>query len=180
MGSLVRPKIGELVFRLFDRPLHPEFFEAIAVRRVERGRSRVSVALTHSGHSLTWSFGDIHLTEVTATTDQDLPSAGLRFGHRLRGEHSGRCDLPRGGRYQMTSQVEILPPEQFLQVHEELLVDGARRGLICQFHSHHRLGLSPLGVVVIEPLPNCWSVSAFHTFPDELAVVKVQSLIETA
>ena len=38
--------------------------------------------------------------------------------------------------------------------------------------------MSPLGVVIVEALPGCLSVAAFHTFPDEYAVVKTQSLIE--
>jgi hypothetical protein len=49
---------------------------------------------------------------------------------------------------------------------------------VTHFRPHHRLGLSALGVVIVESLPRCLSVSAFHTFPDEFAVVKTQSLIE--
>ena len=78
----------------------------------------------------------------------------------------------------MSSQVEILPPEQFLHVHEELVADGARKGMLFHFRPENRFGLSPLGVVIVEALPACLSVSAFHTFPDEFAIIKTQSLIE--
>ena len=83
-----------------------------------------------------------------------------------------------GVRYQVSSQLEVLSPEQFVHVHEELLADGLRKGLVSHFRPHNRLGLSPLGVVIVEALPACLSVSAFHTFPAEYAVVKTQSLIE--
>ena len=44
--------------------------------------------------------------------------------------------------------------------------------------TNNRVGLSPLGVVIAEALPHSLSVTAFHTFPDEFAVLKTQSLIE--
>ena len=81
-------------------------------------------------------------------------------------------------RYQVTLSVEVLPPEVFLNFHEELAADGARRGLLFHFRPHHRLGLTPIGLVTAEALPTGLAVSAFHTFPDEFTVVKTQSLIE--
>jgi hypothetical protein len=180
MGTFVRPPVAELVFRLFDRPLHPELFDVLASRRVERDGYRLCVVITRTGHTLTWARGPVCVVEVTATADQELPEAGRLLGHRFGGERTGRCDPAPGIRYQVSSQVETLPPEQFLHVHEELLADGARKGLVTHARPHHRLGLSPLGVVIVEALPRCLAVSAFHTFPDELAVVKTQSLIEEA
>jgi hypothetical protein len=178
MGALfVRPRVADLVFRLYDRPLHPELFDAVAVRRVEKNGVRVTVRLTPTGHVLEWADGTVTLTELTATADPDLPERGRRLGHRLGGGRGGRCDLGRV-HYQVSSQVEVLPPEQFVRAHEELRADGARKGLVSHFRGGDRLGLSPLGVVVAEALPGGLTVAAFHTFPDEFAVVKTQSLIE--
>jgi hypothetical protein len=174
----VRPPVSELVFQLYDRPLHPELFDVLAARRVERGGYRLAVQITRTGHVLDWSHGPDRLTEATATADQVLPETGRRLAHRFGGGRSGRCKVGSGVRYQISSQVEILPPEQFLHVHEELRSDGARKGLLFHSRPDHRFALSPLGVVIVEALPRCLSVSAFHTFPDEFAVVKTQSLIE--
>jgi hypothetical protein len=178
MGAFVRPQVAELVFRLYDRPLHPELFDVLATRRVERGGARLAVHITRTGHVLQWAHGPTRLTEATATADQELPETGRRLAHRLGGERTGRCELAPGVRYQVSSQVEVLPPEQFLHVHEELRADGERKGLLFHFRPGNRLGLSPLGVVIVEALPACLSLAAFHTFPDEFAVVKTQSLIE--
>ena len=175
---LVRPSVAELVFRLYDRPLHPELFDALAVRRVERTEYRLAVHITPTGHTLWWTHGCTHIVEVTATADQELPLTGRRLSHPFRGERCGQCDVTAGVRYQVSSQVEVLPPEQFLHVHEELVADGARKGMLFHFRPENRLGLSPLGVVIVEALPACLSVSAFHTFPDEFALIKTQSLIE--
>ncbi|MDB5312144.1 MAG: hypothetical protein JWO38_6346 [Gemmataceae bacterium] len=181
MGApFVRPPVSELVFRLYDRSLHPELFDVLAARRVERGGYRLTVRITRTGHVLDWSHGSERLTEVTAASGQELPETGRRLAHRFGGGRSGRCEVGAGVRYQVSSQVEVLPPEQFLHVHEELRADGARKGLLFHSQPDHRFSLSPLGVVIVEALPGCLSVAAFHTFPDEFAVVKTQSLIERA
>ena len=174
---LVRPKVAEIVFRLYDRPLHPELFDAVATRTADCGGARLTARLTRTGHALGWSADGVHLEEVIAAAGADLPEAGLRLAHRFDGGRRGHTALP-GVRYQVSSQVEVLEPEQFVHVHAELLADGERKGLVFHCRTNNRVGLSPLGVVIVEALPRCLSVNAFHTFPDELAVVKTQSLIE--
>ena len=95
-----------------------------------------------------------------------------------RGEHSASLPCSHGVNYQANFQVEVLPPEIFFHVHDEILADGGKRGLLHNFQPNHRLSLAPLGFVTIESRPGCLFISAFHTFPDEFTVVKTQSLIE--
>jgi hypothetical protein len=174
---LVRPRVADVVFRLYDRPLHPELFEVVAARAVERDGCRLTVRLTRTGHTLGWSGAGVHLEEVIAAADQELPEFGVRLAHHFDGGRRGRCELP-GVKYQMASQREVLEPEQFAHLHAELVADGQRKGLVYHCPAGNRIGLSPLGVVIVEALPRCLSVSAFHTFPDEFAILKTQSLIE--
>src|SRR5579883_563048 len=173
----VRPRVADVVFRLYDRPLHPELFDVVATKSVVRDGRRLTVRLTRTGHTLAWSGTGTHLEEVTATADQDLPEAGVRLIHRFDGGRRGRCELP-GVKYQMALQLEVLEPEQFVHLHAELVADGQRKGLVYHCKTSNRIGLSPLGVVIVEALPQCLSVTAFHTFPDEFAILKTQSLIE--
>jgi hypothetical protein len=170
-ATLVRPRVSDVRVRVYDRALHPELFDAVAARAVARAGTRLTVRLTRSGHALTWTDGTVSLTEVTATADQELPGAGVRLAR------SGHCDLP-GVRYHLAHQVEVLEPEQFVHLHAELVAEGAKKGLVYHCKTNNRVGLSPLGVVIAEALPRALSVTAFHTFPDELAVLKTQSLIE--
>ena len=67
-----------------------------------------------------WRRGDTALTEATATADHPLPAAGRRLAYRFEAERRGRCDVA-GVRYHVGLQVEVLPPEVFLHVHEELV-----------------------------------------------------------
>lgn len=179
MGSaFVRPRVSDLHFQVFSRALHPELFDILATRRVNQHGHNLAVHITPAGHLLSWERGSVHIEELTTTSRQILPDCGRRIGYRLAGERSGRCEFGRGLRYQFSAQVEVLPPELFLHVHEEIRTDGERKGLLFHFCPHNRLALSPIGVVIAEALPRCLAVSSFHTFPDECAVLKTQSLIE--
>lgn len=173
----VRPRVSDLAFGLYGRPLHPELFDILAVRKVQRGSYELTVWITRTGHVLSWANGKLQLTEVTAAADQEFPPSGRLLAHRLRPEHSDA--IACGGiSYQVSSQVEVLPPEIFVHVHNEIAADGGKRGLLHNFTPHHRLAISPLGFVSVEARADCLCISTFHTFPDENAVVKTQSLIE--
>jgi hypothetical protein len=174
----LRPRVADLVFRLFDRTVHPELYDRVATRSVERGGFRITAHITPTGHVLEWSHGAERITEALAATDQPLPRRGQRLGHKFGGSRGGRCELASGLRYQISTNVEILNEEQFEEVHADLKREGEAKGLVFHSHADSRLWLSPLGVVIVEALPRCLSISAFHTFPDELAVVRTQSLLE--
>ena len=175
-----RPRVDELVFHLFTRPLHPELFDTLAFRRVRRDDYTLTVRITRTGHVITWETPLALLAEVTATADQPLPSGGRVLRHRFQGERNNRFSPQPGLTYQTITQVEVLPPEIFLHVHEEIVSDGGKRGLLHNFQPHHRLALAPVGFVAVEAGRGFLSLSAFHTFPDEFTVVKTQSLIERA
>ena len=176
--NFCRPRVDDLVFHLYNRPLHPELFETLAFRRVERDGYVLNVRITPAGHVLTWDTPTAHLTEITAARDHELPASGFVIRHRFQGEHTDAVQPAPAISYQMSSQVEVLTPELFRHVHEEILADGLKRGLLHRFNPHHRLALSPLGFVAVEAWKGCLSVATFHTFPDEFTVVKTQSLIE--
>jgi hypothetical protein len=175
--DFLRPRVSELVFELHGRPLHPELFDILAARRIQREDYDLNVQITRTGHVISWNNRDVYLTEVAAA-DQPLPECRRLLHYRLRGEHSDVVACGRGINYQTSFQVEILPPEIFLNVHDEILADGGKRGLLHNFQPNHRLSLAPLGFISVESRAGCLFLSSFHTFPDENAVVKTQSLIE--
>jgi hypothetical protein len=174
----LRPRVGDLVFQLYGRPLHPELFDILATRKVQREDYELTVRITRTGHVISWENRDVHLTEVTAAADQVLPERRRLLAHRLRGEHSDHLVCAHGIGYQVTFQVEVLSPEIYLHVHDEILADGGKRGLLHNFQPNHRLAVAPLGFVAVEARADCLFLSTFHTFPEEHTVVKTQSLIE--
>jgi hypothetical protein len=174
----LRPRVSDLVFQCYSRPLHPELFDILAVRKIQREDYQVCLRITRTGHVITWESGDMFLTEVTATAEQSLPETRRLLSYRLRGEHTATVPCHAGINYQMSFQVETLPPEIFLHVHDEILADGGKRGLLHNFQPNHRLAVAPLGYIEVEARPDCLFLSTFHTFPEENTVVKSQSLIE--
>jgi hypothetical protein len=175
-----RPPVAEMLFQLYGRPLHPELFDIRAVRQIRREDYQLTVRITRTGHVISFDSRDVHLTEVTVAADQELPEKRRLLHYRLRSEQCGRLRCAHGLHYQMSFQVETLPPELFLTVHDEILADGQKRGLLHNFPSTHRLAVAPLGFVTADARPGCLCLSTFHTFPGENAVVKTQSLIERA
>jgi hypothetical protein len=138
----------------------------------------LTVRVTRTGHVISWENEDVLLTEVTAAAAQELPERRRLLSYRLRNEQCATLACAHGVHYQMSFQVEVLPPDLFLHVHEEIEADGRKRGLLYSFAPHSRLTVAPLGLVCAEARPGCLFLSSFHTFPSEHTVVKTQSLIE--
>jgi hypothetical protein len=179
MGYSVRPAVRELVFQLYGRPLHPELFDILAERRIRHADYELTVRITRTGHVITWANPDVLLTEVTAAGNQDLPRSRRLLHYRLRSEQCAKLACAHGVHYQASFQVEVLPPDIFVHIHDEIVEDGSKRGLLHFFPAHSRWTLAPLGFVTAEARRGCLFLSSFHTFPEECTVVKTQSLIET-
>jgi uncharacterized protein DUF2617 len=175
---LIRPPVADLVFQVYAKPLHPELFEILATRIWQREDWRVAVHITRSGHVITWRNREAFLTEVTDVHCLDIVSTRRLLHYRVRGEHTASLRCSRDTVYQTSFQVETLPPEIFLHVHDEILADGGKRGLLHNFQPNHRLAIAPLGFVTLETRARCLFLTSFHTFPEDHAVVKSQTLIE--
>jgi hypothetical protein len=174
---LIRPPVSELVFQLYGRPLHPELFDILTVRKFQRDDYELRIWITRTGHVFTWENEDVLLTEV-ADTDQAISDKRRLMRYRMRGEHSARLVCSHGIVYQTSFQVETLPEEIYLHVHDEILADAGKRGILHNFQPNHRLAVAPLGYVVVEPRPQCLLLTTFHTFPEENTIIKSQTLIE--
>ena len=175
---ILRPPVADLVFQVYGRPLHPEFFDILAARQIRHADFELTVRITRTGHVISWENADVFLTEVTAAAGQEMPERRRLLKHRFRTEQSANLPCAHGIHYQASFQVEVLAPDLFVQIHDEILADGRKRGLLHHFCPHGRLSLAPLGFVSAEFRPGCLFLSSFHTFPDEFTVIKTQSLIE--
>lgn len=173
----LRPPVADMIFQLYGRPLHPELFDILARRRIRFRRGALDLWITTAGHAISWKDHRSILTEVAAGPEQ-LPEWGHLLKQRLRGERTEILGDTCGFQYQVSFQVESLSPEQFVNVHHELLADGGKSGLLHAYATNPRWALTPVSSIQVEAWTGCLSLSTFHTFPDEGAVVKTQSLIE--
>ena len=175
----VRPKVAELVFRLYGRPLHPELFLVHSSRTVKRGGYQAKIDVTNAGHVVTWQYAGLTLTEVATSAHHPLPERRKLLSYRLKGERSDRIECRGGVRYQVNFQLEEpLEPEVFWTFQQELARDGQRDGMLHRFDSSGRMALGAISYINVETRNRSLLVQAFHTFPDDYAIVKSQSLFK--
>lgn len=174
----VRPRAAELVFQLYGRALHPELFEVCASRGIERGGWSATVTITGLGHVVTWRRDALTLTEVTTAADAPLPVKRRLLSHRIGGERSERLECRDGISYQTCFQLETVAADAFWGFQQELVAAGSRQGLLHRFESPGRMALGAISLVTLETRASGLLVQCFHTFPDDLSIVKTQSLFE--
>jgi hypothetical protein len=175
----LRPKVGELVFQLYGRALHPELFEIRASRSIDRGSYSARISITTAGHLVTWRKDGLTLTEVATSVSQPMPQKRRLLSHRIAGERNDRMECRGGASYETCFQLETVQQEVFWAFQQELVEAGAKRGLLHRFESGGRVALGAVSWIDVETRPRSLIVQAFHTFPDDMAIVKSQTVFET-
>lgn len=176
--GFARPQVAELVLQLFARSVHPELFGTRTAGALCRDDFSASMRICDEGHVIAFRYAEFTVTEVATTRSHALPKRKRLFERKLCGFRDVAHSLDGGLNYWSSCQVERLNPDVFLNVHEELSADCARATLAHRFGSGHRLAPAPLSLLRCDASGDGLLVHAFHTFPDECAVVRTQSLFE--
>lgn len=175
----VRPKVAELTFQLFGRPLHPELFQVVETCTLERGPYTAKIDITGAGHVVTWRYGGLTLTEVAAAARHPLPKTRRLLCYSLnKGQRTDRVDCRGGVCYQTNFYLERNEPEVFWNFQQDLVGQSRRQGMLHQFNANGRLALGALSYINFEARSRSFLVQAYHTFPEDYAVVKSQSLFQ--
>lgn len=172
----VRPKIAELVFQLYGRSLHPELFVIHRSRKIDRANYEAVVQITSTGHVVCWKYAGLLLTEVSAGVHQPLPERRRLMSYTLHGEQSDQLECCGGATYKTTFSLDRVDPDVFEVVQQELRLGGAKQGLMHVFDASCRLGLGAMSYINTESRERSFLVQALHTFPDDYAIVKSQSV----
>jgi hypothetical protein len=173
-----RSRVADLTFQVFNRAVHPDWFATREFRRIEQLGWEADLRIIDGGHAIVFRSGAIRLTEILSGPDTRLPDAGLLFHSHLRRERS--TILRPGGtiEYQSCLEVEQVDIEIFRHLCEEIRLDGSPNRLFHHFRSSNRLAPEPISHVLMTARVNDLSIQSFHTFPDECAIVRTQSLFE--
>ena len=177
MVLVVRPKVAELRFQLFSRSLHPELFEIVDSRSIQRGEYLARIDITTAGHLVTFNHKGLTLTEVACSERQPLPRRRRLLAHQLGSERSD-VHSSHHVNYSTTFELERVPAEVFWSFQQELRLDGEMRGMLQHFDSPGRCGMGSVSYVNVETRQSSLLVQTFHTFPDDHAIVKSQSLFQ--
>ncbi len=171
----VRPKVAELAFHVFSRSLHPELYAIHQTRQIERDHYSAQIDITNCGHVVTWNAAGMTLCEVATSAHQPLPKRRCLLSKPLKGSRTERASCRHGVNYRTHFQLETVEPDLFWMVQQQL-GNGPTEGLLHRFDSSGRMALGALSYVNVEMRRNSMLIQAIHTFPDDVAIVKVESL----
>lgn len=173
-----RLKVADLALRVFDRSVHPEWFSVLEHRRVFRREWEADLRIVEGGHVIVWGAGIERLSEVLIVSDIPLPETGRVYESPVRRERSKKLTTAGRVEYQTCFAAERLEPEVFAHITEELTLEPERGDLVRCFEPTNRHALPAVIRMHVEPRGRGLSIQAFHSFPEEHAIVRVQSLFE--
>jgi hypothetical protein len=172
---LVRPKIAELGLRLYSRSLHPELFKTLKTRTITRGGYEATVSITGVGHTISFQYEKTILSEVATSANYPLPRTRCMLKKRLCGEHQQRLEYRDQVAYEVKFELEPLDPNVFWAFQQELAYESEREGMVHVFDATGRFSLGAVSYMNVESRNRSLLVQTFHTFPEEHAIIKLQS-----
>lgn len=172
------PRVADLAFQVFDRTLHPEWFSVRTHRRYAQAGWEADVRVVEGGHVILWGCGPVRVAEVLTGPETELPEPGRLYRSAVRSERSASLRPGPDVDYQTCFAAERIDAEVFAHLSEELTSDAGRGSLFVRHAAASRLAPAPLSRIYVEARPRGLSVQAFHTFPEERAIVRSQTLIE--
>lgn len=176
--SVTKQRVEGMHFCLFQRPVHPELFHIHRVKRLQQNRYNAEVWVVGLAHVVTLQYGDKVLTEVVTEETEYLPKTGLVASFRFRGERDHAQSFDDGTRYLLSTQVERLTPQLFPATHRDYVHFAQNRGMFVSFDEWSHDGLAPFSFLDFDARDHELHVHAFHAFPEELTLLKTQSIFE--
>lgn len=170
--------VGELTFSLYQRPLHPELFTIFGKRHLKTEHYEMSIWATGCSHVVSVFANDVCLTELISSTAQMLPKRGMIERFQFRGQRTHKCTLSRGLSYMTDFQIEKMSANLYRQSHNDLQRFSRNRGMFVAFPEQAVSGLEPFSYVDFEARRLEVHIHAFHAFPDQLTIIKTQSLFD--
>ena len=176
--SFGKSRIADQTFQVFARAIHPDWFAARQHRRVSQEGWEADIRIIEGGHAIIFRSGAIRLTEILAGPETHLPEPGLLFHSSIRRERTMSLRPGDALDYQTCFDVERVDPEVFAHLSDEMVLDGRRGRLFHSFASPNRMAAAPISHIYIEARVKGLTIHAFHSFPDERAIIRTQSLFE--
>lgn len=171
--------IGELMFSLFQRPVHPELFVIYANRQVRTANYEAAIWVTGCSHVISiYGQDDACLTEVVSAPGQLLPQRGLIERFQFTGPKTHKCTLRKGLSYMTDFQIEKMSTNLYRQSHLDLERFAKNRGVFVKFPSAEGTTLEPFCYIDYEARNKELHVHTFTAFPEQLTMIKTQSLFD--
>ncbi len=176
--QVARPDVSDMMFLVFERSVHPELFTPVKTQIIEHADFSARAHVCPTGHVIEFTTGRFPITESATTRQQALPHHKRACSRRLIGQRDQTIEFESGVRYHGCYQLERLAPDIFVNIHEELGNDVQKASLGHAFNAPSRFCPAPLSVIQTDVTDSALLIHTYHTFPENCAVVKTQSLFE--
>ena len=177
----VRPKVTEINFHLFAKPVHPELVEVCGSRRVERENYQLKLDVTTDGHLITFIHDDRVFCEVAAAASHELPQQCRLISHAVGGSKcNGPAQIDDAIAYQSNVSLESVDPKMFVTIQQQLDKRVETDGLVHRFESNGRLSFGAISYMHAQSFIHHVRVRAFHTFPETCAVLKTDTVFRVS
>lgn len=175
---VARPAANQLTYQLYARVLHPELFETCASQVIVRDEYVLDLRICEAGHVIELHRGGDVTTEINIGGNTELPKRRRCFSVKLNAGLDVNARPYPDVSFQASTQIETLDSEVFERLTAEYRSDERRATLFHSFSSHNRLRPEPVSLLFADCAPRTIVIHAYHTFPDDLAVIRTQSLYE--
>lgn len=173
-----KQRVEELLFCLYQRPIHPELFHIHSVKRLRQSRYTAEIWVIGLGHVVIVQTGKQILTELVCEDNELLPKGGLSTSFRFRGERDHTQSFNDGLMYILSTQVERMTQQLFPATHRDYVHYAKNRGLFVSFDDWNHDGLAPFTFIDFDARDHELHIHAFHAFPEEQTLLKTQSIFE--
>ena len=167
-----------MMFRVFGRSLHPDWFSVRVHQRVVQDGWDADVRLLDGGHAVHWRCERHRLTELLVPAGLVLPDMGQLYQSQLGHEKSTSLRPGQGVEYLTSFEVERCDLPVFDHLCAEATLDASREGLFTTFASSNRLNPQAISLIRFESRSQGLSIHTFHSFPAERAILRTHSLFE--
>ena len=172
----IAQSVNKLSYNLFERPVHPELFEIYYKQQFLQGDYEANIWLTGCNHVVQVFNGKNCLTELLCSPEQLLPQRGLIDTFSFKGEQKFEQEWGKHFGYTMNSQVEMMSQNVYEQTHKDLVKMAKKRGIYLPFPQWSKGIYAPFSYVDFEAGWETLHIQTFHAFPEQLTIVKTQSM----
>jgi len=95
--------------------------------------------------------------------------------YSIKGKRSDQFECHGGIRYQTSFQLEGVSNKLFLMCQKQLRKNDRHVGLVHEFQSSGRMTVGAVSYMNAETRNRSIFIQAFHTFPDDQAIVKTET-----
>ena len=170
--------ISELSFSLYQRPLHPELFNIYARRHLKTEKYENIIWATGCSHVVTVYAGEQCLSELITAPGQMLPKRGLVERFQFQGRRTHKCSVRKGLHYMTDFQIEKMSANLYNQSYTDLERFARNRGIFVKFPKTSNSDLQPFSYIDFEARRDELHIHAFHAYPEQVTIIKTQSLFD--